>query len=199
MSDRKLRVAFAVRDVGALTGVRAISNIQEIQGLLLKTQRIKADIENITFEHLDVPSTVRYMAGVHIFISVHGAGMTNTFFMNSGSAIVEIIPWPLCNCRTPDFFYGVGGYYHGSAVAQKIRHYHYCVPRHDQVWHSDKNIKDLKPGMKCSWKHLHAVQSMYIEPTHFVTLMRSVERDMVAAGTVVLTKPIINMSPNANG
>ena len=113
LADRKLRVAFAVRDVGPKTGVRAVSNIQEIQstnsfllyshsnfpcsyiftylsiflacfgntfmsGLLLKTQRIKATIENITFEHLDVGSTVRYMAGVHIFISVHGAGMTNT-------------------------------------------------------------------------------------------------------------------------
>jgi hypothetical protein len=116
MNDRKLRVSFATRAVGSLTGRRVISNLQEVQGLLVKTQRIRATIENITFEHLDVPSTVRYMAGVHIFVSVHGAGMTNIFFMNRGSAVVEIIPFPLCNCQSPDYFFGVGGYYHGSAA-----------------------------------------------------------------------------------
>ena len=75
LNDRKLRVSFAVRDVGSLTGRRVISNLNSVQSLLIKTQRIRANIENITFEHLDVPSTVRYMSGVHIFISVHGAGM----------------------------------------------------------------------------------------------------------------------------
>jgi hypothetical protein len=35
---------------------------------------VRSSMENVTFEHLDVPSTVRYMAGVHIFVSVHGAG-----------------------------------------------------------------------------------------------------------------------------
>ena len=77
LNDRKLRVSFAVRDVGALTGRRVISNLQSVQSLLIRTQRIRANIENITFEHLDVPSTVRYMSGVHIFISVHGAGISN--------------------------------------------------------------------------------------------------------------------------
>jgi capsular polysaccharide biosynthesis protein len=137
------------------------------------------------------------MAGVHIFVSVHGAGMTNMFFMNPGAAVVEIIPYPLCNCRSPDYFYGVGGYYHGSAVAQGIKHYHYCVPPHEMKWH--KKPDDLKPGIKCSWKHLHAVESMYVDPTRFVSLMRNVERDLVVDGTIVLTKPIINVSPHANG
>jgi hypothetical protein len=192
-----LRVAFAVRDASDLTGKREISNLAQVQASLKKTQHVKTSTENVTFEHLDVPSTVRYMAGVHIFISVHGAGMTNMFFMNPGSAVVEIIPHPLCNCRSPDYFYGEGGYYHGSSVAQGIKHYTYCVPPEDTIWH--EKPADVKAGGKCSWKHLHAVQSVFVEPTRFVSIMRKVERDLVAAGTIVLTAPIINMGPHANG
>ncbi len=192
-----LRVSFAVRAVGSETGMRVVSNLEQVQLMIKKTQHVRSFMENITFEHLDVPSTVRYMAGVHIFVSVHGAGMTNMFFMNRGSAVVEILPFPLCNCRSPDYFYGTGGYYHGSSVAQGIKHYHYCVPASDVTWH--EKPKDLKPGGKCSWKHLHAVESVYIDPTRFVSLMRNVERDLVAAGTIVLTRPIINSNPNANG
>jgi hypothetical protein len=192
-----IRVSFAVRDVGALTGRRVISNLGEVQSLLQKTQHVHTLTENITFEHLDVPSTVRYMAGVHIFVSVHGAGMTNMFFMNPGSAVLEIIPYPLCNCRTPDYFYGIGGYYHGSSIAQGIKHYHYCVPAYDVVWHEKPT--DMKKGEKCSWKHLHAVNSVSLDATRFVSLMRNIERDLIAAGTIILTAPIIYMNPNANG
>ncbi len=120
------------------------------------------------------------------------------FFMNPGSAVVEIIPFPLCNCASPDFFFGVGGYYHGSASAQSIRHYHYCVPEKDIIW-SNNERPNIKVGGKCSWKHLHGVDSMHIDPTQFVALMRSVERDMIIAQVVVLTQPVINMNPNANG
>ena len=74
-SDPGLRVAFAVRAVSAKTGTRTISNLQQVQTLLRRTQHVRSSMENVTFEHLDVPSTVRYMAGVHIFVSVHGAGM----------------------------------------------------------------------------------------------------------------------------
>jgi hypothetical protein len=195
--DPGLRVAFAVRDVGDLTGRRIISNLAHVQTLLRKSQHIRTSTENVTFEHLDVPSTIRYMAGVHIFVSVHGAGMTNMFFMNPGSAVVEIIPYPLCNCRSPDYFYGVGGYYHGSAVAQRIKHYPYCVPAEDTIWHAKP--EGLRDGMKCSWKHLHAVDSIRLDPMKFVSLMRNVERDLVVEGTVELTMPIIAMSPHANG
>lgn len=73
-SDPGLRVAFAVRAVSAKTGTRTISNLQQVQSLLRRTQHVRSSMENVTFEHLDVPSTVRYMAGVHIFVSVHGAG-----------------------------------------------------------------------------------------------------------------------------
>ena len=196
-TDPGLRVAFAVRDVGAETGTRSISNLAKVQALIRRTQHIRSSMENVTFEHLDVPSTIRYMAAVHIFVSVHGAGMTNMFFMNPGSAVVEIIPFPLCNCRSPDYFYGVGGYYHGSSVAQGIKHYPYCVPATDVTWHNKPD--DVKLGGKCSWKHLHSVKSIYIDPTRFVSLMRNVERDLVATGTITLTKPIINVSPHANG
>lgn len=192
-----LRVSFAVRAVGDLTGRREISNLGLVQNLLRKTQHIRTSTENVTFEHLDVASTVRYMAGVHIFVSVHGAGMTNMFFMNPGSAVVEIIPHPLCSCRSPDYFYGEGGYYHGSSVAQDILHYSYCVSPDDTIWH--QKPADLKPGNKCSWKHLHSVESIHLDPSRFVSLMRKVERDLVARGTIILTSPIINMGPHANG
>lgn len=192
-----LRVSFAVRAVGSETGMRQISNLDQVQQLVRRTQHVRSLMENITFEHLDVPSTVRYMAGVHIFVSVHGAGMTNMFFMNRGAAVVEIIPYPLCNCRSPDYFYGTGGYYHGSAIAQGIKHYHYCVPASDVKWH--KKPDDLRLGGKCSWRHLHAVESLHVDPSRFVSLMRNVERDLVASGTIVLTAPIINASPHANG
>lgn len=192
-----LRIAFAVRDTTALTGKRQVSNLQQVQALLRKTQHVRSQMENVTFEHLDLPSTIRYMANVHILVSVHGAGMTNMFFMNPGSAIVEIIPFPLCSCKSPDYFYGVGGYYHGSAVAQRIKHYHYCVPAKEVKWH--KVPDDLRTGGKCSWRHLHAVDSVYVDPARFVSLMRMVERDLVVAGTIVLTKPIISVHPHANG
>jgi len=196
-TDPGLRIAFAVRDVGAETGMRAVSNLQEVQTLIKHTQHVRSSMDNVTFEHLDVPSTIRYMAGVHIFVSVHGAGMTNMFFMNPGSAVVEIIPFPLCNCRSPDYFYGVGSYYHGSSVAQGIKHYPYCVPAEHVQWHHLP--ADAKAGAKCNWQHLHSVKSVYVEPTRFVSLMRSVERDLVVSGTIQLTRPIINISPHANG
>jgi Glycosyltransferase 61 len=193
----KLRVAFAVRDVTDLTGKRSISNLADVQRLLRKTQHIKTSTENVTFEHFDVEATVKYMASAHVFVSVHGAGMTNMFFMNPGSAVVEIIPYPLCNCESPDYFYGVGGYYHGSAVAAGLRHYAYCVPSTDTVWHTKP--ANLRDGVRCSWKHLHAVEAVRLDTTRFVSLMRNVERDLVVTGMITLTHPIININPNANG
>jgi hypothetical protein len=195
--DPGLRVAFAVRDVSAITGRRVVSNLHEIQVKLKRSQHIRTSTENVTFEHLDVPSTVRYMAGVHIFVSVHGAGMTNMFFMNPGTAVVEIIPYPLCHCKSPDYFYGIGGYYHGSAVAQGIKHYHYCVPPEDTNWY--RVPEKLSSHMQCSWKLLHAVDSVRLDPALFLSLMRQVERDLIATEMIQLTKPIIHMSPHANG
>ena len=201
-SDLGLRVAFAVRDVGHETGKRAISNLETVQRLLNLNQRLKASYENITFEHLDGPSTVRYMAGTHVFVSVHGAGMTNMFFMNPGTSVVEIIPYPMCNCKSPDYFYGISGYYHGSSRAAHISHYPYCVPEEDTVFHTNVTLKtnpEFGPEVKCNWRHLHSVESIRLEPFKFLSFLRGVERDLVIKGIVQLQKPIVNMNPHANG
>ena len=84
-------------------------------------------------------------------------------------------------------------------MAQGIKHYHYCVPAVDVRWQTDKKPANLKPGMKCAWQYLHAVESVRIDPSNFVSIMRKVERDLVVAGTIILTKPIINIAPHANG
>jgi hypothetical protein len=63
----------------------------------------------------------------------------------------------------------------------------------------DPNESVKLKGHKCSRKYLHSVESVTLNATKFVSLMGSVERDLVQAGTVILTKPIINMSPHANG
>ena len=81
-------------------------------------------------------------------------------------------------------------------MAQNIRHYPFCVEAENMKWH---HKPEKMAGSKCSWRHLHAVESVTLDSQRFVSLMRSVERDLVQAGTVVLTKPIINMSPHANG
>ena len=201
-SDLGLRVAFAVRDVGHLTGQRRVSNLLVVQNLLNKSKRMKASYENITFEHLDGPSTVRFMAGVHVFISVHGAGMTNLFFMNHGAAVIEVMPFPLCHCKSPDYFYGIGGYYHGASKAVGVNHYTYCVPKEDTKFHKEVRVSSHPEygwDVKCSWKHLHSVESIRLDPTHFVSFMRAVERDLIINGVVTLKKPAINMNPHANG
>jgi len=198
MDHDLLRVQFAVRDASIKTGARAISNLQDLQYQLIKSARIPVSLHNVTYEHLDVASTVRIMASTHIFVSMHGAGMTNMFFMNSNSAVIEIIPFPLCSCKSPDYFYGSGSYYHGSAMAQKILHYTYCVPKHHVVWHKKPPSID-DPQVKCSWRHLHSVESVFVDPDLFVSLVHKAERDLIAVGTVMLGRPIINMNSHANG
>ena len=142
------------------------------------------------------------MAGTHIFISVHGAGMTNMFFMNPGTSVVEIIPYPMCNCKSPDYFYGIGGYYHGSSRAAHISHYPYCVPEEDTVFHTNVTLKthpEFGPEVKCSWRHLHSVESVRLEPYKFLSFLRTVERDLIIKGVVQLQKPVVTMNPHANG
>jgi len=196
-----LRLQFAVREPlpsVVKTGARSISNLASLQQAWSKSVRIPVSLQNVTYEHLDVGSTVRVMASTHILVSMHGAGMTNMFFMNARSAVVEVIPFPLCSCKSPDYFYGSGSYYHGSAMAQNILHYTYCVPKQHVVWHKrDPAIDD--PQVKCSWKFLHSVESVYVDPDLFISLLHKAERDLIAMGTVLLTRPIINMNSHANG
>jgi hypothetical protein len=148
------------------------------------------------------------MARVHIFISVHGAGMTNTFFMSPGTAVVEILPFPLCSCRSPDYFYGIAGYYQGSSLALGLKHYVYCVDSYhtkfqskpgSQSGHHEAGENSNIAQSKCNWKHLHSVQEVELDEGQFSSLLRSVERNLVASGMVQLTAPVINLNPHANG
>lgn len=194
-----VNILFAVRDVGELTGRREILDLNRLQIHLKRGNSvIKSTIRNITFENLPVKNTIEEMADAHIFISVHGAGMTNMFFMKAGSAVIELIPHPLCHCETPDYFYGDGGYYHGSAIAQNIKHYTYCVPPVDTLWYSKPKMIDERQ-VKCSWKYLHEVKSIKLDNYRFIALVRKVKRDLIASGFIVLTSPIINTNPHANG
>ncbi len=79
--------------------------------------------------------------------------------MNPGSAVVEIIPYPLCNCKSPDYFYGVGGYYHGSAIASNIKHYPYCVDDKDVKWH--KRPTDIKEGKNRLYVYVYVYVYVY--------------------------------------
>lgn len=204
-----VRVVFGVRTVGSLTGQRAISNLDSIQTSLSKSLKLKHTISNITFESMNVSQTVAAMANADVFISVHGAGLTNTFFMHTGSVVIEIMPWPLCTCRSNDYFYGMAGFYHGSSLALGLRHHVYCVPQEHQINNEkpagrggagglSRNSTVLGTG-KCSWKHLHAVRSVTVDPVQLTGILRVAERELVAAGLVVLTRPIVSLNPHVNG
>jgi hypothetical protein len=222
----KVRIAFAVRATGTLTGRRSISNLNEIQLDLQKATKSRISVENMTFEYMDVKKTVNFMSKLHVFVSVHGAGMTNTFFMSPGSAVVEIMPYPLCSCKSPDYFYGLAGYYHGMSLALGIRHYIYCVPRNDMTWFADGKylsfqdirqinsnsgngpvlnsksiINHMGPNAKCSWKHLHAVDAVILNGPKFNAMVRLIERDFVSTGLFRLGEgaTIVNINPHANG
>lgn len=215
-----IRIVFGVRTVGALTGQRTIGNLETIQTSLTKSLKLKHLVTNITFETLNASLTVRSMASTHIFISVHGAGMTNTFFMRPGSVVIEIMPWPLCTCRSNDYFYGMAGFYHGSSLAIGLRHHVYCVTQDQQV-NNDKPTRNAAAGGggtsvssagvggrngtgasgtgKCSWKHLHAVRSVTLDPVQFNGIVRVSERELVAGGLVTLSRPIVSLNPHVNG
>lgn len=197
-TDKNLNIVFSVRKVGALTGMRRISNLGRVQRITRRALRVEdASIKNISFEDLTPRQAVQRMSTVHVFVSVHGAGMTNTFFMHPKSAIVEIIPYPLCTCRSRDYFYGISGYYHGSSIAQGIRHYVYCVP----AYYTQFQVKpaDNSPNVKCNWKQLHAVASVKIEEHQFASMLKGVERELVASGVIEVHDSIISLNPNVNG
>lgn len=172
-------------------------------------------IRNISFEDLSPSQVISSLSNIHIFISLHGAGMTNTFFMSPGSVVVEILPFPLCSCRSPDYFYGYGGYYQGSSLALGLKHYIYCVdsyhtkfytkpsnnPQNGQLQqqqHDEGGGNSIAQG-KCSWKFLHAVEEVTLDEGQFSSFMRGIERDLIASGMVILNNPIISMNPHANG
>lgn len=192
-----MMVGFSVRRSTSETGLRSIVNLEGLQTHLRRRKRLSYQIQNVTFEVLGVAETVAAMSEMHIFVSVHGAGMTNMFFMNAGAAVLELVPWPLCNCRSSDFFYGTGGYYHGSAIALGLRHYSICIDSADVTLHS--RAKKARSGVRCSWKQLHAVESLVVDPYRLTSVIRNIERDMVFGGLISLSKPIIEINPHANG
>jgi hypothetical protein len=220
-----LFVVFAVRKetTTVITGQRGITNIYQLQLEMYKVFQNHIIIRNISFEDLSVQETVQLMANTHIFISVHGAGMTNTFFLHPNAAIIEIIPYPLCHCKSPDYFYGIAGYYHGSALANKVKYYHYCVLPYNTKFtekskeltqqyhnqnHHNKSYSSVSTSnsngangksIKCNWRHLHAVASVYIEESHFISLLRQAEREMIASKVIILSSSVIVMNPHANG
>eukprot|EP01041_Mallomonas_annulata_P004347 gene4347-8655_t len=199
-----IQVAFAVRTVGSQTGQRVISNLGAVQGALDKTLRLSHRIVNVSFEAMTATQTVSFMASTHIFVSVHGAGMTNTFFMRPGTVVVEIVPWPLCTCRSPDYFYGLSGFYHGSSLAAGLRHFAYCVEPASQINHQSQSKNNPNPnqgeGMgKCSWRSLHAVQAVNLDIPRIAALLRAAERELVAMRVVSLDSAIVTLNPHANG
>jgi hypothetical protein len=194
----RLQISFAVRNVGDLTGKREISNLLQIQNRVQRENLVSLTMRNITFENLPVDDTVHQMSETNIFVSVHGAGMTNMFFMKPGSAVIEIVPFPLCHCHNKDFFYGDGGYYHGSAIAQNIKHYTYCVTAKETMWYEKPpHVNDL--DVKCSWKFLHSVKSVSLDENLFLALLRKVQRNMIADETIILMSPVIHTGPHVNG
>lgn len=200
-------VKFAVRQVGSLTGKRELSNLGAIQSRLALEALLLLSVANITFEGLGPAAMVRSMADTDIFVSMHGAGMTNILFMRPGAAVVEVLPFPLCQCSGRDFFYGQGGYYHGMALALGLRHYTYCAPKEDVVFDAVKarspsfNLHALgrEDDVQCSWKFLHAVQSVHLQPALVLSLLKRVQRDLIASGKVVLARPVIALGAHVNG
>ena len=91
--------------------------------------------------------------------------------------------------------------YH-SAIANNQRHYTYCVPRNDTVWDvSTKHIPydRVDETKACSWKYLHSVDSMYINPSQFLSLYRIIERDFISSTVATLQDTfIVPKNPYAN-
>lgn len=191
-ANASLAVTFNVREASAETGLRAVSNLGAVQALLTNYR-----VSNVSFERMGMRETVSAMRRVHVFVSVHGAGLTNSFFMGPGAAVVEVIPWPLCHCRSKDFFYGVGGYYHGSSLALGLSYFPICLSAGDIRWHV-KPAK-LRGGVKCSWRQLHAVEAVTLDPYLLRSVIRAAERQLVAHGVLSLESPIIDLNPKING
>ena len=72
-TDKNLNIVFSVRKVGALTGMRRISNLGRVQRVMEKALRVEdASIKNISFEEMTPVEAVQRMSTVHVFASVHG-------------------------------------------------------------------------------------------------------------------------------
>jgi len=68
---------------------RAILNMDEVKGML----ELIPNSEMVAMEKLSFREQVKKAASARVFIAAHGAAMTHVFFMQSGAAGIEIMPY----------------------------------------------------------------------------------------------------------
>ena len=88
-------------------------------------------------------------------------------------------------------------------MCRSARHFTYCVEADSQVTRgpgSGRTSKEkVADSAKCSWRFLHAVQSVTLDAMRFAALLRAAERELLAMGTYTLTEHVVSLNPNANG
>jgi hypothetical protein len=107
---RPLRVTILNRK-----GTRTIKNLEEVKEFLATNAvaRNRFKIRWQYFEHLNFFEQVSVMEATDIFVTVHGAGLTNAVFMSPCSVILEFLP------------YGYGqGYFHRIFSSHFLHHQH---------------------------------------------------------------------------
>jgi len=73
-------------------GKRYILNDNECIEVIQKMYKDKYEIIIASFENLSFREQINLMNGCVLLIGCHGAGFTNTYFMNSGSILFELFP-----------------------------------------------------------------------------------------------------------
>ena len=82
---QEITIAFLIRRKS-----RYIVNSDEV--ILALKNRFGGQVRQIAFEGLDFTEQVEAMSDVKLFVTPHGAGVTNIVFMPPGSALIEIFP-----------------------------------------------------------------------------------------------------------
>jgi len=82
---QEITIAFLIRRKS-----RYIVNSDEV--VLALKNRFGREVRQIAFEGLDFSEQVDAMSDVELFVTPHGAGVTNIVFMPPGSALIEIFP-----------------------------------------------------------------------------------------------------------
>ena len=91
------RILFLIRSGGS----RAFANLEEMvqlaQSLMGPTLPGSLGIPSVQVVEIDssysFEDQVRLMSNTGILVAVHGAGLTNSIFLPSGSSVIEIFPW----------------------------------------------------------------------------------------------------------
>jgi capsular polysaccharide biosynthesis protein len=90
------------------TSRRKVTNEAEVSAAL-----VRRGFDVIDFEGLNLAEQIRLSAEANLFVSIHGAGLTNIMFMPPGSTVVELYPeigglhrpTPLSRIRGPSVCY----------------------------------------------------------------------------------------------